>query len=330
MKTGTDEVIEYTPLPIKVEGYDDKNIISLQADASVGTFRYLALVDQNFKVARHDFRIEKDTTIELHLPETSFLGLTFTVGNDITCRMAGQQKITSYHDQFQFIFCPFIRVQYLFKKGEHTTFSIEIDRAYFTSLTAHHPLFRDFEKSMAAGKPSFIHPNGIYGSIEMTRIISKIMVMMENRSPDRILLEAKTRELIWLFIQRVQSDKVGQIIPLDLNEQEAIQKACDYLLGNLDRHINISDAADKFGISEKKLSKVFKARNEIDLYKFILKERMELAMHWLRQGKSVKETAKLTGYPDQQNLSVAFRKFFGRTPSSVLRSQHNRGKGRRS
>ena len=155
-------------------------------------------------------------------------------------------------------------------------------------------------------------------------LVSMIIAMMETRSLTRLLLEAKTRELIHLCMERIRAARFGAPVPLTMLEEEAMRKVCDLLLTHLDRHITIADAADRFGISEKKLSKAFKARNGIDLSDYILKERMELARYWLRQGKSVKETARLTGYPSRQNFSAMFTKYFNENPRDVLKPKGRR------
>lgn len=328
MKAGTNEIIEYTALPLEVDGYDTGSVVSLCAEASVGSFRYVELADENFKVSRHDFRIITDTTLRLDLPDTAFLGLTFALENDITCLIAGLGESKCCRDQFNFLFLPRLRADYLFKKGLHTAFSVDIDRKYFATLAAGNPVFGQFALNIPAGIPSAMSPHGLYGDGEMLRIISMITAMMETRSLTRLLLEAKTRELIHLCMERIRASRFGAPVPLTVQEEQAMRKACDLLLANLNRHIAIADAADRFGISEKKLSKAFKSRNGIDLSGYILKERMELARYWLRQGKSVKETAKLTGYPSRQNLSAMFTKYFNENPRDVIEPRGERRKRR--
>lgn len=321
-----DEVVEYTTLPWEVDGYDPNSIVSLSADASVGSFRYLELADANFKVSRHDFRIVADTTLRLDLPDTSFLGLAFALENDIKCRVAEWGESTCFRDQFNFLFIPRVLADYRFRAGVHTIFSVDIDQEYFTALATDYPVFGQFTRNISAGIPSAMCQHCLYGDGDMLRIIAMIISMMDSRSLTRLLLEAKVRELIHLCMQRINVARFGASVSLTIQEEEAMRKACHFLLTNLNRHITIGDAADRFGIGEKKLSRAFKARNGMDLSDYILKERMELARHWLMQGKSVKETASLTGYPSRQNFSAMFTKYFNENPSKVFGP---RGKRRR-
>lgn len=322
MYTGTNERIMYYPSPVIVDGYNAENVISLQAKSSVGHFRYLALVEEHFKVSKHDFMLTKDTELFLHLPDTSFLGLSFALKSDLNCHVQGVGQGTCFRQQFNIAHFRSIGMEYQFKSGEHTTFAVEISEEYFMKIAGSDPVLLDFMERTKATNYTLLSPRSIYGSGQMTRVLHTIMEMLEQGPLARLLLEAKTRELVWLSMERIKSVRFGKPILLTQEEEEIIRNVYYYMMKHLDQHISIAMAADTFGIHRQRLSKGFRALNGIDLSKLIFNERMELAHYLLAvQQKNVKETAALTGYPSQQNLSVIFKTHFGYSPSALLAGQ---------
>lgn len=322
MMTGTNEKIEYTPLPIQITGYDEDEIISLYAESAIGSFRYLALIDEDFKISKEDFTIIEDTTLTLDLPDISFLGLSFLLTNNMTCQVDHIQSATQ-REQFQFVYFPSIRVKYFLQSGVHSIFSIEIKREYFQKILKESPeLFDAFAKGVEAETFVSIPVQSIYAGVEMLTIIAEVVAMIESKSPNRILLEGKARQLIGLCMERLKAEQVSVSIPLSQHEESAMRNACEYLFSNMENRPKISDAAALFGISERKLSQVFKARNGIGLHEHLVKERLKLAWSWLETGKSVKEVARILHYPSQQNFSHIFKKHFSVNAKDVYKNKN--------
>ena len=73
--------------------------------------------------------------------------------------------------------------------------------------------------------------------------------------------------------------------------------------------------AKSFGYERTYLYRIFKKRYGIGIKEYIINVRMDNARQFLADGRSVGETAALTGYKDEFNFSRAYKKHFGIPPS---------------
>lgn len=94
------------------------------------------------------------------------------------------------------------------------------------------------------------------------------------------------------------------------------QQAADYIRSNYMNPIRIEDLSLALGLNRRYLSRIFKKDYGISLQEFLIKTRLENSTIYLKQGKSVSETALLSGYPDSFNFSKMFKKHFGISPFS--------------
>lgn len=327
MFTGSNERIIYRHVPLRVDGYNGKNIISLGAEGSVGDFRYLALIDEHFIVARHDFNITKATSLRINLPDTSFFGLSFNLKNDITCNIAGVGTGVCFKDQFNLSYFPSINIEYEFDAGDYTIISIEISKEYLVRFAKPTELLSGFLDKIEQGGPAFFSPRPLYGSSQITRVIDMLMLAREKEA--WLLATAKTIELLWLCLERMNTTAFGKPIPLTHAQEDAIRKAYKYLLGHLHENPSYDLLAHKYGLSKYKLTKGFKYLYGIELAKFIQHAKLEHAHHLIEvEGQTVEKAAEATGYGSPQNLQPPFKKYFGYNPSEILKFNKNSAKRR--
>ncbi|MBO5898670.1 MAG: AraC family transcriptional regulator [Clostridia bacterium] len=83
--------------------------------------------------------------------------------------------------------------------------------------------------------------------------------------------------------------------------------------------LTVEGIAKSFGFERSYLFRLFKARYGVGLKEYIIRVRMRCAMHFLEDGCSVSECARLVGYEDEFNFSKAFKKHYGYSPSGVYR-----------
>lgn len=82
--------------------------------------------------------------------------------------------------------------------------------------------------------------------------------------------------------------------------------------------------AQLHGISKAKLEKGFNYLFQNSPYRFIEKEKMELAKQELESYKSIKEIARLCGYNNASNFSTAFRRNTGCSPGEYRKRGNDR------
>ncbi|MBQ7387293.1 MAG: helix-turn-helix domain-containing protein [Clostridia bacterium] len=90
-----------------------------------------------------------------------------------------------------------------------------------------------------------------------------------------------------------------------------------YIRYNYMMDISAESVASSFGYERTYLYRIFKKRYGTGIKEYIIKIRMDNARAFLLEGRSVAETAALTGYKDEFNFSRAYKKHFGIPPSKT-------------
>lgn len=88
----------------------------------------------------------------------------------------------------------------------------------------------------------------------------------------------------------------------------------DYIAVNYMRDIKIEEIARAVGLNRRYMTKIFRNKTGMTVKEFLVKTRMEKAAKYINAGKSVSETAVLSGYADVFNFSKNFKKYYGVSP----------------
>lgn len=97
-----------------------------------------------------------------------------------------------------------------------------------------------------------------------------------------------------------------------------VQKVENYIQTSYMLPIRVEDIALQFNLDRRYLSWLFKQETGKSIQQHLISVRMEAAAVHLQHSFSVKETARLVGYPDTANFSKMFKKHFGKTPLSFI------------
>lgn len=93
-----------------------------------------------------------------------------------------------------------------------------------------------------------------------------------------------------------------------------------------DRELTVGGIAEKLFVSEVYLRKIFRLSAGVSPGAYLTELRMERAGMYLRENRSVTETAEAVGYADIYSFSRSFRRHFGVPPTAFAR----RGSGSQS
>ncbi len=103
--------------------------------------------------------------------------------------------------------------------------------------------------------------------------------------------------------------------PLDYSSNTYVELAIEHIKGHYGEGINVSDIAERIGISRAYLNHAFQKELGISIQKFLIDFRMHKAANLLVSTENmVKEISKSVGYEDQLAFSKAFKKKFGMSP----------------
>lgn len=90
-----------------------------------------------------------------------------------------------------------------------------------------------------------------------------------------------------------------------------------YLEENYCREISSGEVAEKFNISPGYFPRLFKERFKVSFVEYITDLRMTRAMELLRSGRTVKDTAYLTGFSDSNYFSRVFKQKYHVAPKEI-------------
>ncbi|MBF2028721.1 MAG: helix-turn-helix transcriptional regulator [Oscillatoriales cyanobacterium C42_A2020_001] len=98
--------------------------------------------------------------------------------------------------------------------------------------------------------------------------------------------------------------------------QRKLQQAIAYINENLVADLTIREIADELEMSQYYFSRLFKQSTGVSPYQYVMQQRIERAKYLLRTTSlSVAAIALQTGFSNQNQLTIQFRKFTGTTPS---------------
>jgi AraC family transcriptional regulator of arabinose operon len=130
---------------------------------------------------------------------------------------------------------------------------------------------------------------------------------LEGDGATELAMNALEEALIWAY-RHLAGDRWLVLDP-------RIRKAIAYLAGDPARPFLLSEVARHCGLSESRLSHLFKAQVHTSPRRFSEKLRLELASQLLAHtGLTVREVAFKAGFEDALYFSRRFARAFGRTP----------------
>lgn len=116
-------------------------------------------------------------------------------------------------------------------------------------------------------------------------------------------------ELFLLLCLKKQS-----VSPCEDKNAILFSKAAEILKRNIDSNVSVSDLADRLNISVSNLKRLFAKYTNIGVHEYYTFLKIAQAKELLRQGKTVTDTAELTGFANQAYFSAAFKRITGKTP----------------
>jgi len=97
-----------------------------------------------------------------------------------------------------------------------------------------------------------------------------------------------------------------------------IQKICDYLRADLPERLEVSELAQRVGLSASRLSHLFRQQTGVPMRRFLLHIKMNRVLaHW-ELGKSLSRLASEAGFYDQPHFVRTARNMFDALPSEYV------------
>lgn len=106
-----------------------------------------------------------------------------------------------------------------------------------------------------------------------------------------------------------------------LVENEKLELAVRYIGEHYREPIHNADIAKNIGIDQRQLIRIFERYLKTTPYNYLTAYRIERAIHLLKSGKSVSETAELSGYQNEVAFRMAFKRIMGSAPTLYIKKQ---------
>jgi AraC family transcriptional regulator len=95
-----------------------------------------------------------------------------------------------------------------------------------------------------------------------------------------------------------------------------LQQTIDFINESLTEDLTVAAIAEQVGMSQYYFARLFKQSMGLSPYQYVMRQRVERAALLLRTTSlSIAEIATQTGFSNQNQLTIQFRKFMGATPS---------------
>lgn len=229
-----------------------------QATGPMGRMIFTEFQDENYSIWHSEYQIATDSHITMHMPHDSSVGLAFILKRNfgyVHPLGAGVAKRNHYNLSY----LPEVQCEYIFAKGEYTTFGVQFTQEYLQRLDMDKfPLFTAFIGKVNEGTKAHITDRHLPITSEMLTIINELLRFRYEGSLPRLYLKAKVVDLLRLSLEnisrRANSSKPA-ITPREMKLMESIR---DSILSRLDNPGTLSEIAHRAGLNEFRLKSSFK------------------------------------------------------------------------
>ncbi|TDQ09775.1 helix-turn-helix transcriptional regulator [Pedobacter metabolipauper] len=217
-------------------------------------------------------------------------------------------------------FIPSSSATYELKAGvDYTYFMMVISKEYYYKLIDRHSsLHEEFVQEIEKGLSASYAAQDMLVTAEMQRIIFELREDKKTGELKRLHTEAKVLELLIYQIEQLNNEQPEGGKLLREADIEKLEHARAILEMRFADPPTQRELAMEVMLNESKLRRGFKEYFATTIYDYITRLRMELAKTLLlEERKTIYEVALITGFRHQANFSIAFKKYFGISPSDV-------------
>lgn len=147
------------------------------------------------------------------------------------------------------------------------------------------------------------------------RILREALTMQQRKMPGALLsVYGAFLQLLPILLQAYRRLAPGQIPP-PTECPDRLAECLDYMAVNHSRRLAIPDLARRAGMGQATFTRHFRAATGETPMAFLVRLRLEDAMHYLAAGMNVTMAATHAGFDDSNYFTRLFHRHFGETPS---------------
>jgi AraC-like DNA-binding protein len=171
-------------------------------------------------------------------------------------------------------------------------------------------------------------------SISAKRIKEKFLVGNNFSSIPQDLLIHYIRMIQVQFSLKINCAKISKVTDNFINTladssvsikqvDERVSTVIGILKNSLDSKIKLKHLAEKVFLSETRLAHLFKEQTGISIRKYLLWQRINIAVKEISDGKNFTNAAYSAGFSDSPHFSKIFKRMFGISPTALLKNSQS-------
>jgi AraC family transcriptional regulator len=215
---------------------------------------------------------------------------------------------------------------------------------YATDMHAHHAVQLTLEEALCPTKAAILpsnQPHQIVADGALTALlffdpegkdIKRLPSGFETKllSDDKLEVVRNHLESCWhnavssTLVERVLNDWLEALSPSATRERARdvrVLAAITVLKKTLNQHVSVADLAAQVGLSQSRLSHLFRSHTGLPVRRYVLWLRLQEAVRIIADGHSLTEAAHAAGFADSAHVTRTFHSMFGLAPSVIASSQ---------
>lgn len=260
-------------------------------------------------------KIEKDCELLVSLP-APFAFIHFDITGRVEHDIQGAGNLFLKDNMFKIVYASSLSSASRLKKDhQYILLDVCFPVGNLLQTLEFFPSLDKFREDVLVNQPSYIPKQNIYVNAAIAELLYKLIHSPFSPSTGNFHLN-----LIKDVLQKALS--VASRVPASENNfslihLEKIIAAKGFIDAHLSEHFTVQQIAREAGINEQHLKVGFKNTFGKGLFEYLLFERLYIAKLKIEQTtRPIKEIARSAGYKSPGNFSVAFKKQFGKTPTT--------------
>lgn len=193
---------------------------------------------------------------------------------------------------------------------------------YFRLIPTNSGLLKEFSDSILLGRSCSLFKSYVTFTTWIQSVLNDIEKCNYDGELKRLYLENKIQELLLLHFDLYQQNYLNSQAPkITKANFKKLKEAKSILDNNFVNAPNLTDLSKMVYLNEYALKKEFKLCFKTTVKQYVISLRMKYAMQLIKDGKySITEVANNCGYNGLIQFSAAFKKYYGNSPSSLMKS----------
>ena len=290
---------------------------SIHAEGDFGHMDFHHFAGNGFSIWSSEYNISRLVDF-ITRGEIAMLELSIPLVANIHSSWNGGSQEFVRDEQFELSYVPFADYKNSFTSPcTCKTFDIHYSREYLDRFAGTYPALGHFLEKVDRGEPVSLSGNKRLISAAMKRLIVDMLSfnMLENLAA--YFYEAGALMMLTLVLDRINDEEIKRPVKYSDHEIESVAEIRKLLVADFSEKYGIHDLARRTGTSETKLQLAFKHVYGTTIFEYAQTARLDFAkLLLLDTNATIQSIAERCGYPDNSNLTAAFKKRFGCTPDS--------------